>query len=231
MRARDKFGESIAEIVYLNEKAKDDSTNDKIYFKSIVLLLCAKLEQYVKDSTKEYIDALLEAELTKSTFPEKFIVEIINNELSKIQERGVETYIKNDRCKERARIFSLIWDESYKIIGLPKEEFAVSISNNGTTAFTDTYKKIRLPDIIKNLKDYSKNTETMGVSTTITRSVPDTINKLICMRNNIIHDDATPPITSNEILLYIEIGEDFVKQIDDILVSELQTVIEHTSDN
>ena len=71
----------------------------------------------------------------------------------------------------------------------------------------------------------------MGVSTTITRSVPDTINKLICMRNNIIHDDATPPITSNEISIYIEIGEDFVKQIDDILVSELQNVIEHTSDN
>ena len=187
MQAKIDFDESINEVTYLNTISESDAKNDKIYFKVIILLLCAKLEKFVKDSTNEYIDLLLEKNLTKDKLPEKFVIEILKNELSKIQKDSVEHYIHNERSRERSKIFSLIWDDKYCLDSLQKKDFVVSISNNGTTAFEDTYKKIGFPDIIKNLSDYQQEDDISGLITTSTNySIPDTINKVINIRHKII---------------------------------------------
>lgn len=216
MQAKIDFDESIKEVTYLNTLSESDAKNDKIYFKVIILLLCAKLEKFVKDSTNEYIDLLLEKKLTKDKLPEKFIIEIIKNELSKIQNDSVENYIHNERSKERSKIFSLIWDEKYSLDSLQKKDFVVSISNNGTTAFEDTYKKIGFTDIIKNLLDYQQEDEDSGlvITTSTKHPISNTINKVVKIRHEIIHDDATPSITKNDVDLYVEIFKEFVKQVD-----------------
>ena len=216
MQAKIDFDESIKEVIYLNTLSESDAKNDKIYFKVIILLLCAKLEKFVKDSTNEYIDLLLEKKLTKDKLPEKLIIEIIKNELSKIQNDLVENYIHNERSKERSKIFSLIWDEKYSLDSLQKKDFVVSISNNGTTAFEDTYKKIGFPDIIKNLLDYQQEDEDSGlvITTSTKHPISNTINKVVKIRHEIIHDDATPSITKNDVDLYVEIFKEFVKQVD-----------------
>ena len=120
MQAKIDFDESINEVTYLNTISESDAKNDKIYFKVIILLLCAKLEKFVKDSTNEYIDLLLEKNLTKDKLPEKFVIEILKNELSKIQKDSVEHYIHNERSRERSKIFSLIWDDKYCLDSLQK---------------------------------------------------------------------------------------------------------------
>ena len=51
MNSKEKFYTSIQEITFLNQKIGNNS-EDKALFKSIVLLLSAKLEKYVKDSTR-----------------------------------------------------------------------------------------------------------------------------------------------------------------------------------
>ena len=225
MQAKIDFDESINEVTYLNTISESDAKNDKIYFKVIILLLCAKLEKFVKDSTNEYIDLLLEKNLTKDKLPEKFVIEILKNELSKIQKDSVEHYIHNERSRERSKIFSLIWDDKYCLDSLQKKDFVVSISNNGTTAFEDTYKKIGFPDIIKNLSDYQQEDDISGLITTSTNySIPDTINKVINIRHKIIHDDATPPITKNDVNLYVEIFKEFVNQINIELEKGLQEI-------
>lgn len=225
MQAKIDFDESINEVTYLNTISESDAKNDKIYFKVIILLLCAKLEKFVKDSTNEYIDLLLEKNLTKDKLPEKFVIEILKNELSKIQKDSVEHYIHNERSRERSKIFSLIWDDKYCLDSLQKKDFVVSISNNGTTAFEDTYKKIGFPDIIKNLSDYQQEDDISGLITTSTNySIPDTINKVINIRHKIIHDDATPPITKNDVDLYVKIFKEFVKQINSELEKGIQDI-------
>lgn len=225
MQAKVDFDESINEVSYLNTLSESDSKNDKIYFKVIILLLCAKLEKFVKDSTNEYIDLLLEKKLPKNKLPDKFIIEIIKNELSKIQKDSVEHYINNERSKERSKIFSMIWDDKFCLDSLQKKDFVVSISNNGTTAFEDTYKKIGFPDIIKNLLDYQREDDVSGLITTSTKySLSDTINKVIKIRHEIIHDDATPPITKNDVDLYVEIFKEFVNQINRELEKGLQDI-------
>ena len=222
MQAKLDFDKSINEVIYLNTLSESDDKNDKIYFKVIILLLCAKLEKFVKDSTNEYIDALLRKRLSKDKLPEKLVVEIIKNELSKIQNDSVERYMHNEISKKRSKVLSLLWDNEYSLDVLQKNDFVISISNNGTTAFEDTYKKIGLPDIIKNLSDYQQEDAVSDSITTSTKyPISETINKVISMRHKIIHDDATPAITKYEVDLYVEIFKEFVKQINDELEKEV----------
>ena len=92
MQSKINFDDSIQEVTYLNKVALEDADHDKIYFKVIILLLCAKLERYVKDSAKEYIDTLLELNLTRDTLPEKFVLQILKNELQKIDDVTVNDF-------------------------------------------------------------------------------------------------------------------------------------------
>lgn len=221
MQSKKDFDESINEVVYLNNIAQKDSDNDKIFFKVIILLLCAKLEKFVKDSTNEYISLLLSMNLTKEALPPLFVNEVIKNEIQIISEKTVERYIVNERDKERSKVFSLIWDPKFILKNLEKEDFVVSISNNGTTVFKDTYKKIGFPDIISNLSDYKQETYIGELSTFTAYSVAENINKVIKLRHEIIHDDATPSITKNDIDLYVAIFKNFVEQIDYVLTQKI----------
>ena len=221
MQSKIDFNKSIGEVVYLNLAAQKDSKNDKIYFKVIILLLCAKLEKFVKDSTNEYISSLLSLNLTKEQLPPTFVKEVIKNEVQTINEKTVERYIENERYQERSKVFSLIWDSKYHLKNLEKDDFVISISNNGTTEFKDTYKKIGFPDIINNLSDYQQETNISGLVTTIAYSVAEKINKVINLRHEIIHNDATPNITKTDIDLYVEVFKNFVEQIDEVLTQKL----------
>lgn len=219
MKAKVSFDGSLDEVVFLNETAQKDDKHDQIYFKVIVLLLCAKLEKYVKDSAKEYIDELIDLKLTKDKLPDKFVLQILKNELEKIRESTVEQYVQKEHHRESARNLSLIWDSKYVCKGLVKDEFTVSISNNGTTAFEDAYKKIGFPDVIKNMNDYVIPDDNKLTQTAV--SVKDQINKIILLRHNIIHDDASPQLAVKDINLFVNISRFFVTQIDGALSAAL----------
>lgn len=103
---------------------------------------------------------------------------------------------------------------------IAKEEFAISISNNGTTVFEDIYSKIGFPNVIKEIKDYVQNDDV----TTISISVKDQINRIIRIRHEIIHDDATPNLSPKDIELFIEVSKCFVEQIDDVLSYNLTEI-------
>ena len=138
-----------------------------------------------------------------------------------MKDKTVEKYVNDDKCKDRAKVFSLIWDAKYILKNIYKNELVVSISNNGTTAFEDAYKKVGFPDIIKNLPDYEQHTTMAGITTSLSFSIYDTINKIISMRHQIIHDDATPSVTINDINLYAAICKDFVSKMDAKLTEQL----------
>ena len=171
MQAKIDFDTNINEVVYLNNISRQDSKNDKIYFKVIILLLSAKLEKYVKDSTKEYINTILKFHLTKDKLPQKFVKEIIKNELKFIEDKSIEKYLNNDNCKKRAQIFSLIWDARYKLHDLGQDDFVISISNNGTNAFKETYKKIGFDNMIEQLSDYTEESDVSDLETTTKHSI------------------------------------------------------------
>lgn len=220
MRAKDTFDESIEEVNFLNSQIKDNLEEDKIYFKVIILLLCAKLEKYVKDSAKEYISELINLKLTNEKLPKAFVNEIIKNEVEKIRSMNIENYVNKEQYKNRSRIFSLIWNPKYVLEQLNDEEFAISISSNGTNALEDAYKKIGFHNMINTLKDYKQD----DLYSETSYSIKDNINSVIKIRHQIIHEDATPLVTSTEIKLYVDIFKDFVNQVDHLLSENIENL-------
>lgn len=74
--------------------------------------------------------------------------------------------------------------------------------------------------MIKEIKDYVQNDDV----TTISISVKDQINRIIRIRHEIIHDDATPNLSPKDIELFIEVSKCFVEQIDDVLSYNLTEI-------
>lgn len=224
MDSKEKFYTSIQEITFLNQKIGNNS-GDKALFKSIVLLLSAKLEKYVKDSAQEYVQKLLKLNLTKNDIPWELFVEIIKNEVNTINKVKIENYLTKETYKERSRVLSLIWDDKKILKSLKCAEFSISISNNGTNEFERVYKKIGFPNIINELEDYVLNDDVLDSICSLTSySIKEKINSIIHMRNNIIHDDATPQITPSDIKLYIEVVKSFVDQIDSKLGNTIESL-------
>lgn len=224
MNSKEKFYTSIQEITFLNQKIGDNS-EDKALFKSIVLLLSAKLEKYVKDSAQEYVQEILKLNLTKNDLPQELFVEIIKNEVNTINNVKIENYLTKEKYKERSRVLSLIWDDKRILKSLKCEEFSISISNNGTNEFESVYKKIGFQNIINELEDYVLNNDVLdNICSSTSYSIKEKINSIIHMRNNIIHDDATPQITPSDIKLYIEVVKSFVDQIDSKLGNTIESL-------
>lgn len=224
MYSKEKFYTSIQEITFLNQKIANNN-EDKALFKSIVLLLSAKLEKYVKDSAQEYVQELLKLNLTKNDIPQELFVEIIKNEVNTINNVKIENYLTKEKYIERSRVLSLIWDDKRILKSLKCEEFSISISNNGTNEFESVYKKIGFPNIINELEDYVLNEDVLdNICSSTSYSIKEKINSIIHMRNNIIHDDATPQITPSDINLYIEVVKSFVDQIDSKLGNTIESL-------
>lgn len=226
MKAKETFNSSIEEISILNNMVNGNTTNDNVLFKSIILLLCAKLEKFVKDSCKEYIENIIKLKPTKSLLSETFIKEIILNEIKFISDKTIENYLTKSHYAERSKVFSLIWDTKYKLENLNREEFEISITKNGTNEFSHVYKKIGFPNIIEELEDFTFS----DMYSTTSYSIKDKINGVISMRHNIIHDDANPQITPSDIKLNIAIFKSFVDQIDENLENSLKDMIQKTLD-
>ena len=219
--SKDKFAKSIKEVEYLNSICKKETKYDYIFFKAIILLLSAKLEKFVKDSTKEYINELISYNVTNKNIPIKLIKEIINNELKKIENITLDNYIApNKQHKKRAKVFSLIWDDTYHLSELNVDEFLISISKNGSNGIKEVYSKIGLSNIIFSIPDYCQ----FDGFTQINYSVVNRIDYIIYLRNNIIHEDVNPIITYQDNELNIRIIKHFVSKVNQKLNHSLKLI-------
>ena len=174
---------------------------------------------------QEYVQELLKLNLTKNDIPQELFVEIIKNEVNTINKVKIENYLTKETYKERSRVLSLIWDDKKILKSLKCAEFSISISNNGTNEFERVYKKIGFPNIINELEDYVLNDDVLDSICSLTSySIKEKINSIIHMRNNIIHDDATPQITPSDIKLFIDVVKSFVDQIDSKLGKTIESL-------
>lgn len=103
MQAKNLFDEKISKIELLNNASRDAS-EERTYFKVIVLLLCAKLEKYVKDSANEYVQEIVNLKAKKKIIPEKLVLEILKNEILRINDIKIENYYGKEKYKKKQKI-------------------------------------------------------------------------------------------------------------------------------
>lgn len=75
------------------------------------------------------------------------------------------------------------------------------------------------------MEDFKTEEGIFGMVSTLTSySIPNTINKIVRMRNEIIHEDATPSITENDVDLFINISKDFISKVDHVLAASMDNI-------
>jgi len=224
MISKTVFEKSIQEIELINNNVSDDNKNCLTYYKVIILFLCTKLEKYVVDSAKEYIIGIKNKGIKSKLLPNGLKELILQNELDKIQKVGIHKYSIGNEYKNGAVNFSLIWDDSFVISYLDEDDFYIELSKHGTNTINDMYKKIGFDALVEKVPNYEIIDIVAGVSTIVSNSVENILNKIVGMRNNIIHQDATPSITKQDIELFIQVSKHFVVWIDKYLDKELAKI-------
>jgi hypothetical protein len=228
MRAKDEFFSRLHDINVLNEAAAKDSANSLVYFKSILLLLAAKLEKYVEDSAKEYVDEVLNLSLPAKMLDEPFVESFIALVSPRLTDIKLAKTKSNSRFRDQLKILSSLWDENFvfKKANIVDLDFTSKISRSGSDAIQTCYAKIGLPKITENLTDYRDLSEKISsVDTAVCYDIIDQLNSAIRLRHEIIHNDAEiSSITGNDVDRYIAIYRDFVSQIDERLQKNLDNL-------
>ena len=218
MQATNDFNKSIKELNYLTDLSKNidlENVNDSntVVKKAIVLLLCAKLERFVKDITNEYIHKILDKKLKSNNVPLGLKKEIYKMEINLIN-TDFDNYFRTNKNKKYLRNFSLFWDDNY-IINELRDDFSISISNNGTTEFRKIFKRIGFKDMLDDIPDFTTSEEDVcGVSTIQSFPIINRIDSMISKRHKIIHDDENPNLTNSEIDIYINVVKMFTENVD-----------------
>ena len=228
MESKDRFLESIKEVETINNNIDDKKEDSITYFKAIILFLCTKLEKYTTDSAKEYIIEIKNKRIVSSKIPTELKRCIVQNEIDKINKYGLYHFFEKEEYKKHAENISLMWDDNYVLSSINEDEFYIELSSHGTNVINDLYKKIGFDSLISEVDNYDVEMAIAGVTSVMSYTVSNEINRIVGMRNNIIHEDATPNVTKQDIDLFISISKHFVLWIDNFLSEKVQLVTQNS---
>lgn len=227
MKSKDDFLNSLNEVVELNDMAELDEIksfnnvyNNSTIYKSIILLLVAKMEKYVKDSAADYFDEIIKKNVKAQELPQKFKNELVMRLASQIENNHINNCNKEE-YKKNIKNISIAWDDNVTISNIDVDN-KLPMSSHGTTEIENIYKKLGFDNILSTIPDI-EILSPLGVTKTLV-SVKDKINSLIGLRHNIIHSDATPSITKEDVNLFINVITNFVNFIDLKLDESLKNI-------
>lgn len=199
LAATDEFHEAIKEIQLLinySKRNQRDALKYKAFNKAATVLLCAKFESFIENFLEEYAYELICNSTNKTLCKELF--EYIIDDIIKYLEDT-----KNNKEKRKQHINKL-----------------VDLCSSNEIENLDFYRQ-HINSKLKMGKHGQKEIERLltnfGFGEIIgTPTIVDffrQFNSLNSIRNNIIHEDATPSLTHTDVQNYLYIVNSFVRQI------------------
>ncbi len=206
------FNEALKEInllILYSRRNKNDFLKYATFNKSAIVLLCSKFESYIENALQEYSYLHIKHSSNKSLdihIYENIVEEIMNNLES----------TKNNKTKRKPHLNSIA-----EFCGTeecsPIDHYSVKAKFN--------YGKHGQKEVEKLLIKF-------GFSDTVKKESSENFfkqfNSLNFIRNNIIHEDATPSLTDKDVEKYVKIISDFILELDNEAVEKLKTVIPQT---
>lgn len=209
LAATDGFYEAIKEIQLLitySKRNQGDPLRYKAFNKAATVLLCAKFESFIENFLDEYAYELI-CKTTNQTLCEELFEHIIDDIIGHIEAT------KNNKRKRRQHIEKL-----------------ANLCSNDESASLERYRD-HVNSKLKMGKHGQQEVERLltkfGFSTILGSStMPEFFqhfNSLNNIRNNIVHEDATPSLTHTDVQNYLSVIDGFVQEIqnkaNEILVS------------
>lgn len=185
MDSIDYFTDSLREVDILLEYAKKNTrTPEKyqLFNKSAIILLVTKFEVFIESFFEEHLNRQLRG-LTKDTFPEQMRYAYLESAISKMNELGKITNKKDPLAKELSKLYQY--------------------SGGNLSSIRMIAPSTNFPNGKHGQKDMNRLFENHGLKVFFTRpdivSLFSQINSCIGIRNSVIHQDAAPTLTHQDV--------------------------------
>lgn len=193
-----------------------------IFNKACLLFLVGKFEVFLEDAIAEYVFKLAKMRLLTTHMPE-----IIKLHSSKhlIDEQFLIA-LKNLRpsAAERLKELSLLWNTSH-VLETIKINNSFNYGKHGQNEIKKLFARIGIEDVFKECIIY-EDQESLSEDIVTSRAidVAATVNSMTGIRNNILHNDATPNLTHLQILEYTKHLILFANRLVDLLDAYLSSL-------
>jgi hypothetical protein len=204
---------ALEEVNMLIKSASKNEKND-LYYKAInksaILLLAAKFEAFIENILEEYISKLNQLKLSNIKVPQIIKLNHSFNKLDRILSCKGHKH-KLTEIEGLFKELSVLWSSRKQIFR--SIELPISfVYKHGEKEITDLFIQIGMTNILDE-EIISNKKEKIDIR--------GKINSLTHLRNNIIHEDATPTLTHIEIRDYLESFQKFAEKITDLLKADL----------
>jgi len=211
--ALSEFDTALKEVNILIKSASKNEKND-LYYKAInksaILLLAAKFEAFIENILEEYISKLNQLKLSNIKVPQIIKLNHSFNKMDRIHSCKGHRH-KLTEIEDIFKELAILWSSRKQIF--KSIEIPISFDyKHGEREIIDLFTQVGMTNIL-DAAIISKNNEKIDIR--------GKINSLTHLRNNIIHEDATPTLTHIEINDYLEALQKFAEKITDLLSNDI----------
>lgn len=218
----DGFEQTLQEVEILISMAKECERDSQVKYgainKSAFLLLASKFENFIEKTLEDYIDSICKLNLSCTELPEILLIQHTFRLLNKIESYNVSH--KHDKAKDIFKNIGQLWATENNISNLDiKCKF--SYGKHGEKEFQKIFKIIGFDDIFSEIE--ITDLEESLIDNVDERIVDfkGKINSLTSLRNNILHEDASPNLDVNMIEEYKQYIAQFAQKLIDLLNTKI----------
>ena len=200
---QDEFVSALSEVNILVRVAESNQNKPEeytIFNKACLLFLVAKFEVFLENVVAEYAFRLEKLRLPAIHFPEIIKLHCARHLIDEQFLVALENL--KSSAAERLRELSCFWHSTHQLESI-KIDNSFDYGTHGQNAITRLFARIGIEDIFKECAVYEAR-ELLSEGTESQRPVDIAadVNSMTGIRNNILHNDATPNLTHWQIVAY-----------------------------
>lgn len=220
--ALDDFKTSLGEIDILCEAAlnfREDKQKYATFNKAALLLIAGKFESFIESLLEEYI-----FKINQSAIPANKVPDPIRLHHSFYALRDFQNDQYRSRPKEAADVLTQLgklWATAEPVSKL-RFECKFSYGKHGEKELTKIFEKVGLSDLFEQIK-LTETIETVSSDQPVLSAIDfrGIFNSVCSMRNNILHEDKSPSLNTEEIATFKKQFEQFAIGLDAYLTGVL----------
>lgn len=223
--ALDDFARTLEEVEILLSSAEvciGEEAKYAAYNKSALLLLSGKFENFAELIAEEYVFLVNKLNLRSSILPEAMRLHHTYSIISKLDK--FKNLSQFDEVKKILTEIGSIWVSDINFNQLIIEcKFAYG--KHGEKELLKLFSPIGMSDVFAEVEVFIPG-ETIGDEQARKRvDFKGVFNSVINMRNNILHQDATPSLTHESIREYMLVFRDFAESLVNVLNNNLNNLV------
>jgi len=220
------FSESLDEVKALIVRASELNEEERLYAtfnKAAILLLTAKLETFFETLLEQFVYVVVQLQLPPSELPVELLVHHSSKALATL-----ENQINKRQFLALRGLFEQlteVWRPDSPCSDL-SIDCSFSYGKHGARAVIKMFQRIGIEDIFGEAVVTEELDDTLTADQQRTIDMKGLFNSLTAIRNNIIHEDATPQLTHKEINQWALNFERFGKAISERMREMLESLDE-----